>query len=404
MALPTRERGEEEWALKAQVGNPQLLRSMNERLLLDHLHEHGPSSRGDLAAASGLSKPTVSAALAGLESAGLVRVVESRGGKPGPSTAIYDVNPRAGLVAGVDIGRKWIRLAIADLRGEFVGRRDVRNTARSGAELVRRVRALAGEVAADAGVGWSDVSYVVIGSPGVLNRTTGRLDLAPNLPGLGKAGLVEQLRAALQVESVIENDINLAAVGEQTFGAGRGVRDFVLVSVGTGVGMGIVIGGALYVGGSGAAGEVSFLPSGDLDVPRFDTRRRGMTEAAASAAGLVQAARDAGLAFGSPEEIFAAAASGDEQAQAVVEAEGRRIGALVTAVAAILDPELVVLGGGVGRNLDVLGDAIARRIAELGPLRPRIVASELGDGGVLLGAVARALDVARDLLFERARS
>jgi predicted NBD/HSP70 family sugar kinase len=179
------------------------------------------------------------------------------------------------------------------------------------------------------------------------------------------------------------------------------VRNFVLVSVGTGVGMGIVIDGSLYVGGSGAAGEVSFLPSSDLEVPRSDTRHRGMTEAAASAAGLVQAARDAGLAFGSPEEIFAAAASGDAQAQAVVEAEGRRIGALITAVAAILDPELVVLGGGVGHNLDVLGDAIGRRIAELGPLRPTIVASDLGDGGVLLGAMARALDVARDLLFER---
>jgi predicted NBD/HSP70 family sugar kinase len=69
-------------------------------------------------------------------------------------------------------------------------------------------------------------------------------------------------------------------------------------------------------------------------------------------------------------------------------------------VTAILDPDLVVLGGGVGRNLDVLGDAISRRIAELGPLRPRIVSSDLGDGEVVLGAVARALDVARDRLFE----
>jgi predicted NBD/HSP70 family sugar kinase len=126
-----------------------------------------------------------------------------------------------------------------------------------------------------------------------------------------------------------------------------------------------------------------------------------MTEAATSAAGLVQAARDAGLPFGSAKEVFAAAAAGDEQAQVVVEAEGRRIGALITAVTAILDPDLVVLGGGVGRNLDVLGDAISRRVAELGPLRPRIVSSDLGDGGVLLGAVARALHVARDQLFER---
>jgi predicted NBD/HSP70 family sugar kinase len=109
--------------------------------------------------------------------------------------------------------------------------------------------------------------------------------------------------------------------------------------------------------------------------------------------------RRVGRALG--EEVFAATVGGDPLARAVVADEGRRIGTLVTAVAAVLDPELVVLAGGVGRDLDVLAEPIAARIAELGPLRPRVVASELGDSGVLLGAVARALAVARDLLFTR---
>lgn len=382
-------------------GNPQLLRTMNERLLLDHLHDHGPASRGELAKVTGLSKPTVSSALAGLEAAGLVELIGSLSGRPGPTTAIYDMNARAGLVAGVDIGRDWVRLAIADLRGEFIGRGDVRNTARSSAGLVRRVRALAHEVAAAAEVEWSALSYAVIGSPGVLDPTTGRLSLAPNLPGWGRAGLVEELRAALQVESVIENDINLAALGELAFGAGRGLRNFVLVSIGTGVGMGIVINGELYVGGRGAAGEVAFLPAAEGDVPELDSRHRGMTEAAASAGEVARAARRAGLTARSAKEVFASAAGGDPRAQEIVLTEGRRIGALIAAVTAILDPELVVLAGGVGHNLDMLGDAITRRIAELGPLRPRIVASELGDGGVLQGAVARALHTARDLVFDR---
>jgi predicted NBD/HSP70 family sugar kinase len=330
-----------------------------------------------------------------------VRLVGALSGRPGPTTAIYDMNTRAGLVAGVDIGRDWIRLAIADLRGEFIGRHDVRNSARSSADLVRRVQGLAHQVARDAGVNWSAVSYAVIGSPGVLDPVTGTLGFAPNLPGWGRPGLVDQLRAALQVESAIENDINLAAVGELARGAGQGVRNFVLVSIGTGVGMGIVINGALYVGGRGAAGEVSYLPAAELSVPALDARQRGPTEAIASAGGVVKAAQEAGLPVRSAREVFAAAADGDELAQAIVIAEGRRIGALITAVTAILDPDLVVLGGGVGRNLDVLSDAISGRIAELGPLRPDIVASALGDSGVLQGAVARALEVARDLLFDR---
>jgi predicted NBD/HSP70 family sugar kinase len=168
--------------------------------------------------------------------------------------------------------------------------------------------------------------------------------------------------------------------------------------------MGIVIGGKLYVGARGAAGEVAFLPAAEPEVSTPDVRQRGMTEAVASAGGIARAARAAGLAFASAKEVFAAAASGDARALAVVEAEGRRIGALVVSVAAILDPELVVLGGGVGRNVAMLGDAISRRIEELGPLRPAIVASTLGDSGVLRGAVARALDVARDRLFSNTRT
>ncbi|WP_338772617.1 ROK family transcriptional regulator [Nocardia vulneris] len=385
----------------SRVGNPQLLRTMNERLLLDYLRVSGPASRGELAKASGLSKPTVSAALSGLEQSGLVQLVGSLSGRPGPTTALYDVNVRAGVVAGVDIGRNWIRLAIADLRGDFIGRRDVRNSARSAADLVRRVRSLADEVAADAGIDWAAVHYAVIGSPGVLNPSTGRLDYAQNLPGWGRAGLVGQLRAALEVESSIENDINLAAVGELTFGAGAGVRNFVLISIGTGVGMGIVINGELYVGNTGAAGEVSFLPATEVDAPPLDARERGMTETVAAAGGVARAAEQAGLPGASAKEIFSAAAGGDARAIAVVEAEGRRIGALITAVAAILDPELVVLTGGIGNNLELLGSAISRRMSELGPLRPRIVASTLGDDGVLTGAVSRALAVARDRLFER---
>lgn len=389
--------------MRQQVGNPQLLRTMNERLLLDHLRVHGPASRGDLAKATGLSKPTVSAALGGLESARLVKLVGSVGGRPGPTTAIYDMNVYAGWVAGIDVGADWIRVAIADLRGDFIARRDVRNTARTAAELVRRVRKLAESAAAEAGIEWADVTYAVIGSPGVLNAATGRLDFADNLPGWGRPGLLDKLKAVLEIDFAIENDINLAALGELASGVGQGRSNFVMVSVGTGVGMGIVINGGLYVGAKGAAGEVSFVPAESGD-PDGNARQRGMTETVTAAGGIARAARAAGLALASVKEIFAAAAAGDERALAVVEAEGRRIGALIVAVAAILDPELVILGGGVGRNLAMLGDAITRRIEELGPLRPSIVASDLGDTGVLQGAVARALEVARDRLFStRAR-
>src|SRR5207302_8830167 len=103
----------------------------------------------------------------------------------------------------------------------------------------------------------------------------------------------------------------------------------------------------------------------------------------------------------SAQRVFAAARAGDVTARRVVELEGERLALLATAVAAILDPELIVLGGGIGRNVDLLLEPMSRRLHELSPLPPRIAASELGTDAVLLGAVATSLDVARDLVFQQ---
>ncbi|MEU1387420.1 MULTISPECIES: ROK family transcriptional regulator [unclassified Nonomuraea] len=414
--------------MRRDLANPRLLRVLNERRLLDQLHEHGPASRADLAKSTGLSKPTVSAALAGLAEDGLVHLVGEVSGRPGPVSSLYDVNAASTHVAGVDIGRDWIRVAVADLRGTFAGRTDGRNTARTSAELAALVGELARAAAREAEVEWRSITCAVVGSPGVYDPVRGGLDFAPNLPG--PPDLADRLHAALGVDLVIENDINLAAVGEHVHGAGRGKANFALVSIGTGVGMGIVINGELYVGARGAAGEVSYIPAAEepsapalpagpfaqdadsyaQDADSFaqdapfvhdaDPFTHGATEAATSAPGVVRAARAAGLELETAREVFAAAADGNEAARSVVEAEGRRIGGLLVAVAAVLDPEVIVLSGGVGRNLDLLGASVERRIAELGPLRPRVVASALGDSGVLLGAVAHAKSRAWDLIFD----
>ncbi|MEV4891848.1 ROK family transcriptional regulator, partial [Nonomuraea sp. NPDC055795] len=260
--------------MRSELGNPRLLRVMNERRLLDQLHREGPASRADLAKVTGLSKPTVSAALAGLEEDGLVHLVGEVSGRPGPVTSLYDVNAASAHVAGIDIGRDWIRVAVADLRGTFAGRTDGRNTARTSAELAELVARLARAAAHEAELDWSAIVCAVVGSPGVYDQNAGRLDLAPNLPG---PDLADRLRAALNVDLVIENDINLAAVGEHAYGEGQGKSNFALVSIGTGVGMGIVVNGELYVGARGAAGEVSYLPAtDDLPPPTPDLADHGL--------------------------------------------------------------------------------------------------------------------------------
>lgn len=393
---------------RSTPGRPRLLRAINERALLEHLRRRGSASRAQLARETSLSKPTVSQALANLERAGLVRVVgETRSG-PGRVAVLYEPDPTTGHVLGIDIGRAWVRCAVADLAGTVVGRRDVRNRARSARGLVRTLTDLAREVVGGVGLDWSQVAHTSIGSPGVFDTDERRMRFAPNLPGWGQTGLVEEMKEALGSSVAVENDANLAAIGEMAYGWGREAQTFAFLMVGTGVGMGIVIDGRLYRGVHGAAGEIGFLPlgaDGSPGAPLLTDRavsRRGVMEEAAAADGVVRTAQALGMPRDqSAERIFAAAMGGDPVARRVVELEGQRLALLVASVAAILDPELVVLGGGIGRNLDVLRAPLLRRLHDLTPLRPRIVASELGSDTVLLGAIATGLEVARHLVFQQ---
>jgi predicted NBD/HSP70 family sugar kinase len=388
----------------APPGTPRLLRAHNERAVLQHLRAAGPTSRPGLARIAGLSKPTVSQALANLEAAGLVRPVGPASPSMGRTAMLYEADPTAGYVLGVDIGRAWIRVAAADLSGAIVARRDERNRTRGAVALVKAVGEVAHDVVAAAGITWRKVAHTVVGGPGVFDPDSDRLRHAPNLPGWSRPGVMSSLREALPPTVTLDNDANLAAVGERTYGSGRDARTFVYVSVGTGIGMGVVIDGELYRGAHGAAGEVGYLPLGAEDEPARgrDAKRRGILEEAASADAVVRTAKRLGMKGAtSAKRVFSAARAGDELALAAVEAEANRLALVVGTVAAIVDPEFVLLGGGIGSNIDLLRPPLERRLAELTPLAPPVAEGELGQDAIVLGAVASALDTARDLVFEQ---
>lgn len=379
-----------------------MLRALNERTLLDLIRELGPVSRAQLARDSGLSKPTVSQALHTLVRARLVREAGRSSGGKGPSAVLYELNPQAGRVVGIDVGRAFVRAAVADLAGEVIARRDEPARVRSADALIHQIAELAHGLAAEAGVRWRQVTFAVIGSPGVFQPARGQVALAHNLPGWGRQGLVEALQRELGTNVGFENDVNLAALGERWKGLGKGVPDFVYLHVGTGVGMGVVVDGRLYRGASGAAGEVGYLPLAAADPHDPANRRRGALERALGAAGVVATARAMGMRqVRTPKRVFGEARRGDPVARRVVEVVAERIALAVAAVVPVLDPELVVLGGGIGRNGDLLLEPVERELRALSPFAPRIEASALGDEATVLGAIAAAREAALDLLFDR---
>ena len=384
------------------VGTPSLLRAINARTILEQIQRYGPVSRAQVARDIGLSKPTVSLGLTALLDAGLVREVGRSSGRPGPSAVLYELNPMAGWVVGVDVGRRRVRAALADITGDVVARRDEPAHASSARTLIGQVGAIAHGLAAEAGIGWDEVHHVTVGSPGVFEPVRGAVILAPNLPGWGRQGLLKRLRGELGDHIGVENDVNLAAEGQRWRGLARDVRNFGFLSVGTGVGMGLVLDGRLYRGASGSAGEVGYLPIGADPYDR-QVRRRGAFEEAVNGAAVVRGAAEAGLASSrTAKKVFAQARKGDPLARRVVEAEAARIALGLAVVLAVVDLELVILGGGVGGNADLLLAPVERELRALSPIRPRLAVSALGEDAVLQGALATALAVARQRLFDPA--
>ncbi|MGW0564296.1 ROK family transcriptional regulator [Streptomyces sp. NPDC003016] len=383
---------------------------MNDRAALDLLLEHGPLSRAKIGKLTGLSKPTASQLLARLETAGLVVATGTTEGRPGPNAQLYAVDARAAHVAGLDVTPRRIRAAVADITGRTAGAFELATPQSRAESVVRQVtEALDGAVRA-AGLVRSDVHRVVIGTPGAFDPGTGRLRYASHLPGWHSPTLLDDLAAALPLPVEYENDVNLAAVAEQRLGAARGHQDFVLLWNHGGLGAALVIGGQLHRGWTGGAGEVGFMPVPGTPLVRRVTRANsgGFQELAGGRA-VTRLARELGIS------VPAGATYTDEAIALVGEASraaggpyGELLRSFATGIAtglasmvAILDPELIVLSGGVlAAGGEPLRALVQAELAELAAPRPRLVIGSVQERPVLRGALESALATTRDEVFD----
>jgi predicted NBD/HSP70 family sugar kinase len=380
------------------------LAAINARRLVDTILVSGAISRAQLARDTGLSKPTVSLALARLVEVGLLREVGRTSGGRGATAQLYDLYAAAGYGLAVDLGRRWVRAAVTDLTGRRVGQLVRPTGATSAAALGQQLEQVALAVLGQAGVPPRSVVSAVLGTPGVALPDGDRVRLAPSLPGLQQPGVLQRLRDVAGVPVAVENDVNLAAMAELAFGLGQQERDFAFLSVGTGVGLALVLDGRLRRGATGSAGEIGFLPVPEpadaAGLPKGRVRRRGAFESAVGADAFVRTARSAGLTLRTAPQVVQAARAGDAAAVDAVDRLADDLALGVLSVAAILDPGLVVLGGGLGVGAaDLLVGSLDRALARLSPLRPRVMVSRLGDHAVLDGAAAAAAVAAQQAVF-----
>jgi predicted NBD/HSP70 family sugar kinase len=382
-------------------GNRGILRELGSQGVIDVLMRQGASTRVELAQRLGLSKQTISAIVRDLEHAGWVAEVGQTRGGVGRRAVRYALRADAAHVVGVDLGGTRVRAAVADLVGRVVAEEVVATEPHGGEAVADQIAGLCRSVAREAGVAWTEIHAVVVGSPGVVQAATGVVVLAPQLPGFDRLPLGAVLGERLERPVRVENDANLAAVGESWQGSARGVDDFVFVAIGNGIGMGLVLDGELRRGATGQAGEIGFLPLG-ADPCDPGVRTRGALEAAAGAAAIAQRFTDASGRYASLPAILELAAGGNPEAVAAVDGSARLIAAAVLSVAAVTDPALVVLGGGLGTRAELL-DPVRRWLAEMVPNGLEVASSALGERATLVGAVGVALREAHEALFAPTR-
>jgi predicted NBD/HSP70 family sugar kinase len=315
----------------------------------------------------------------------------------------YVVSKRAGFVLGGDIGGTNVRVAAADLFGEPIC--DLKQpTTKDGSRAVGvQILDMISEVVDRASASHGRPLALGISAPGVVDQASGRvISLAYNVTPDGGFDPLEVIRDRFDLPVLVDNNVNLAAVGEKWFGLARGISTIVYIAIGAGIGMGVIIDDELVRGAHGAAGEIAYLP---LVGDPFDPRHRlhGGLEDEVAAAGILEAyrnRRDRGPDAASAHEVFELAAGGDNVARGVVDHVASLLGAAIATVCAILDPELVVLGGGIGAS-PLLLRPVRGAAAALVPITARIETSLLGDRAALQGAIAVALQAAREQLLSQ---
>ncbi len=383
----------------ASSATPAMLRSLNERTVLETIRSAAPISRAEISRRVGISKPTVSLALRSLLEAKLVREVDGDDHRGRYGATMFEAVPEARLVLGLDMGARFLRGAICDLHGDIRARQDVETAGADAVELLDAASELRQQLIDASELSADSIDGAVIGVPGVVDQVGGVTRLAANIPGLEGLDIGHELETRLGVGVSVQNDINLAAVGERWRGVGRGVENFAFVSVGTGLGAGLVIGGELVAGHHGAAGEIDFaLGEDEHNDPSAAALSAFAARVAAAAAARPGVATLLEPPYAVPA-IFGAARAGDPLAEEVVTEAARRIAVQVTPISAVLDVELIVLGGGIGANGDLLLAPIRASLVQRLPFPPKVEVSMLGDAAVLTGALAVGLTSALENAF-----
>ena len=376
---------------------PQLLRRVSAGAVLDFMRASDAVTVTEVMEATGLTRATAISVCEDLMERGWIRELENQrafgGYQKGRPARRFELNERAGYVLGMDIGILKATVVVSDLRGKALGRSsqpfaDAEISAEERISVIDRAAMLALH---SVGASPESVLAVCAGIAAPVDRN-GDVLVTQHFWGLFDVGLKSALRDRRGWTVLLENDANLAALGDRWRGAAAGVDDVVVILASERLGSGVIDGGRLLHGRGGGAGELAFLDMVEGVGDTFGIAALARGWAADAVAGKARTSLRDHAEGAEAEQVFAAAAAGDTVALKILERIADRMARVIGAVATIINPELVVIGGAVANSAGVLLEPISERLTKYTVTPPRVAVSPLGDSIVTVGAVRCALD------------
>jgi glucokinase len=378
------------------------MKQMDAGEVMRQLRERGSES-GEISERHwGLSSSRPSAAVSFLLEKGLLERTSNGRSKAGQRSGALRINAGYGHVVGVDIGASNLRVALADMNGSVLGKWSASTKKTSSPDLViEQIRTGVKYLLQRASVPRRSLLAVAAGAPGITDGDAGVVVATSYLRGWKDVALRSLLESALRIPAAVENDVRMAAIGENWRGAAQGIGDFVFLAIGTGIAAGVFANGKLIHGADWTAGEIGYMhvPGGPEEAAKH--RDPGSLESVIGGEGIRQqwlrGCGEAGTVVArdlNATEIFERARAGDELAERVLNRSAKMLAYAVYNISLVLNCELFVLGGGVGMSQPLL-DSTRQFLQEYTePVRPKLAVSSLGPDAQLIGAIRLALNKA----------
>lgn len=398
-----------------RAGNQRLIREINQNLIIEVIRKQGQMSRAEVAKKLKLSAPSVSSNIDQLLRQGILREIGEGDSIGGRRPILLEFNKDYCYIAGIDLSSEDVRVALGDLQGNILEIKHILlPEEKIGEEILSQIIEYLNAILDKQNIEKESLAVIAVGTPGVIDEASGTLQMAPQFKGWSQINIKEIIEEEFGANVIIKNDMNMAAIGEYHYGAGKGLKNIIYVSVDLGIGAGVILDGKLYEGQRVAAGEIGYWVTDPIK-PKVKKEEVGPLESKIAIPAIVQRIRSdvkkgqetyiQSLTDENPDKINfdvfkKAILRGDPYSMKILQEITDYLGLVIANICILLDLDRIIFGGGITSLGDDFLDPLKDKVDRLTPLPVDLVFSQLGNRSGVYGCFAVALEYVFAHIFD----